>query len=123
MANAGGFLGPVNESCCLVLPRSLWNEAGGVDERFDIAGGGLVNLDLFSRLVALPDSQLVVLLGEGSFHQVHGGAATKPGVDHTPWHEQYHALRGGPYTPPTVEPVYYGALTEPARRWLTGPPD
>lgn len=123
MANAGGFLGPVNESCCLVLPRELWEEVGGIDERFDLAGGGLVNLDLFSRLVALPDSQLVVLLGEGSFHQVHGGAATKPGVDHTPWHTQYQALRGGPYTPPVTDPVYYGALTPPARQWLTGPPD
>ena len=122
-ANPGGFLGPVNESCCLFLPRKLWQEVGGTDERFDFPGGGLVNLDLFSRLVALPESQLIVLLGEGSFHQVHGGASTKPGADHGPWHAQYQELRGGPYTHPSIDPVYYGALPPTAQPWLTGSPD
>jgi hypothetical protein len=121
-ANPGGFLGDVNESCCLLLPRPLWQEAGGIDERFDLPGGGLVNLDLFTRLVGLPSTQLIVLLGEGSFHQVHGGASTKPGADHGPWHAQYQALRGVPYTPPAISPVYYGALPDAARPWLTGPP-
>jgi hypothetical protein len=121
-ANPGGFLGPVNESCCLLLPRGLWQQVGGVDERFDLPGGGLVNLDLFARLVGLPETQLVVLLGEGSFHQVHGGASTKPEVDHTPWHEQYARLRRVPYAPPPVTPRYYGSLPDAARRWLLGPP-
>ncbi len=121
-ANPGGFFGPVNESCCLLLPRALWDEAGGLDERFDLPGGGLVSLDLFDRLLELPDSQLVVLLGEGSFHQVHGGASTTPGADHAAWNAQYEALRGRPYVHPyerlTVTPLYCGSLREPARRWL-----
>jgi glycosyltransferase involved in cell wall biosynthesis len=118
-ANPGGFFGSVNESCCLLLPRALWDEVGGFDERFDVAGGGLVSLDLFARLVALPDSQLVVLLGEGSFHQVHDRAATGPSADPAAWHAQYEALRGGPYLHPQIQPVYYGALPRPAHRWLT----
>ena len=57
-------------------PRPLWDELGGLDERFDLPGGGLVNHDLYRRACALDGVQLVVLLGEGTFHQFHGGAAT-----------------------------------------------
>ena len=31
------------------MRRELWDEIGGMDERFQLPGGGLVNLDLFSR--------------------------------------------------------------------------
>jgi len=120
-ANPGGFFGNVTESCFLMLPRNLWTEVGGLDTAFDLAGGGLVNLDLFSRLISLPDSQLTVLLGEGSFHQVHGGASTKPDTDAAPWHAQYERLRGHPYTPPEIRPAYFGSLGESARPWLVGP--
>jgi hypothetical protein len=121
-ANPGGFFGGINESCCLLLPRALWNEAGGFDERFGLPGGGLVSLDLFARLLALPGTQLAVLLGEGSFHQVHGGASTGASADHAAWHAQYQALRGRPYTSPEIQPVYFGTMPRPARSWLTGPP-
>jgi len=117
-SNPDGALGTLNESCFLSLPRTLWNEVGGMDTAFDLPGGGLANLDLFTRLVGLPDSQLVILLGEGSFHQVHRGASTKPDVDTGPWYRQYEELRGQPYSRPPISPVYYGALPEPARRWL-----
>ncbi len=120
-ANPGGFFGPINESCCLLLPRALWDEVGGLDERFDLPGGGLASLDLFDRLLALHDSRLVILLGEGSFHQAHGGASTAPGADHSAWHAQYEALRGRPYSHPCatrpIDPLYCGSLPEPARRW------
>ncbi len=46
------------------------------DQLFDDRGGGLVNLALFARACKLPDSKLVVILGEESFHQIHGGTAT-----------------------------------------------
>jgi len=121
-ANPGGFFGGINESCCLLLPRALWNEVRGMSEEFDLPGGGLVSLDLFTRLVTLPDSQLVVLLGEGSFHQVHGGASTAPSVassdDPAAWNAQYAAIRGRPYAHPEIQPVYFGTLPRPAQRWL-----
>lgn len=120
-ANPDGMLGTTNESCFLSVSRTLWDEVGGCDERFDLPGGGLVSLDLFTRLVGRAGTELVVLLGEGSFHQVHGGASTSPGAKHALWAEQYAALRGGAYERPLVDPVYLGRLPAPARRWLTAP--
>jgi hypothetical protein len=118
MANPGGFFGGINESCCLIVPRALWEEVGGFDETFDLPGGGFVSLDLFSRLLATPNSQLLVLLGEGSFHQVHGGASTGTGADPAAWHAQYEALRGRPYRNPEIHPVYFGAMPGQSRSWL-----
>lgn len=117
-ANLGGFFGPINESCCLFLPRALWEEVDGADEAFDLPGGGYVTLDLFARLVGLPATQLVVLLGEGSFHQVHGGVSTSPGDPGTAWRAQYKDLRGIAYRKPVVTPLYVGGMPEACRRWL-----
>jgi hypothetical protein len=122
MANPESFFGPVNESCCLIVPRTLWDEVGGVDERFDLPGGGLVNLDLFTRLVGRPGTQLVVLVGEGSFHQVHGGISMRPDADHAAWGRQYQELRGRAYERPPVDPLFLGRLAPQARRWRLPPP-
>jgi hypothetical protein len=71
-----GPLGPMLESNALFLPRALWQELGGYDERFSEPGGGVVNPDTFSRAAALPGTQLIRILGEGTFHQYHGGLST-----------------------------------------------
>jgi hypothetical protein len=117
-ANKEGFFGTITESCCLLVSRELWAESGGLDERFDQPGGGLVSLDLFTRLVTLPKTELIVLLGEGSFHQLHGGASTSPGAPGASWAEHYRRLRGHAYQPPIVRPSYFGAMPEPARKWI-----
>lgn len=117
-ANPQGFYGPVNESCFLVAPRSLWREVGGLDERFDLPGGGLVSLDLFTRMVALPDVEVVVLVGEGSFHQVHGGVSTAPGAKHELWHQQFARIRGEGYRHPEFEAVHVGEARGPAARFV-----
>lgn len=36
----------------------------------------MVNLDFYRRVCELPQTELVVLLGEGSVHQFHNGAMT-----------------------------------------------
>jgi hypothetical protein len=117
-ANKQGFFGTINESCCLLLPRELWTESGGLDERFDQPAGGLVSIDLFTRLVAMPGTELIVLLGEGSFHQVHGGASTSPAAPQAAWAEHYKKLRGHVYKRPVVRPTYFGSMPEPARRFI-----
>jgi len=72
----GGPAGPMLESNALFLPRALWNELGGYDPVFVEPGGGLVNSDTYLRACALPDVQQIRILGEGMFHQIHGGLST-----------------------------------------------
>jgi glycosyltransferase involved in cell wall biosynthesis len=71
-----GPAGPMLESNALFLPRPMWDELGGYDAAFVEPGGGVVNVDTFLRACALPDAQLIRILGEGTFHQFHGGVST-----------------------------------------------
>lgn len=116
-----GWFGPMGESNGLFLPRGLWDELGGLDEAFDLPGGGLANHDLYHRACTAPGTELVVLLGEATFHQYHGGAATGGPRDPAPW-DQYARLRGHPYRPPAATPTYVGRmgpeLVGPLRRSL-----
>ena len=65
-----------NESNAFALSRAAWDSVGGYDEGFSRPGGGLCNLELFERIVARSRGLNVLLYGESTFHQVHGGAAT-----------------------------------------------
>jgi hypothetical protein len=71
-----GVRGPMLESNALFLRRALWDELHGYDERFVEPGGGMVNPDAFIRANALPGTQLIRVVGEGTFHQFHGGLST-----------------------------------------------
>jgi Glycosyl transferase family 2 len=108
-ASPFGYLAPPNESNGLYMPRALWEELGGFEERFVSPGGGLVNPDLFKRAVTLPDSQTIMLLGEGTFHQVHGGIATNnPAPPKQRWRAEYQAIRGEPYKPAQPAMLHVG---------------
>ena len=110
-----GCFGKISESNALFMSRVLWNEIGGADERFQLPGGGLVNLDLYTRAVNLPNSVLVIVLGEATFHQVHGGISTNAQV--SPWKtytEDYARIKGEPWTLPNTKPVYLGKIADPA---------
>lgn len=103
-----GLFGPAGESSSLFCPRPLWDELGGLDERFTLPGGGLVNHDLYRRACALDDVELVVLLGEGTFHQYHGGAATSRRHTWDEMHAEYAAVTGRPHEPPRNLPIFVG---------------
>jgi hypothetical protein len=109
-----GWFGPLSESNALFMPHSMWEELGGVDERFALPGGGLANHDLFRRACDLDDAQLIVLLGEGTFHQIHGGAATSGRITWADAREEYEELRGHAFAPPTNEPLYVGHMPHTA---------
>lgn len=87
------------ESNCLFLRRSLLQELGGADERFNLPGGGFVNLDIFKRAMEAPGVTPVQIIGEGSFHQLHGGTTTNSSGEArdaklAQYREQYREIRG-----------------------------
>jgi len=117
-SSVDGWFKPISESNALFLRRELWEQLGGLDERFDAPGGGLVNLDTFRRALEWADAELVILLGEGTFHQLHGGISTNVPVETqhdnwTRWSNQYETIRGRPYEVlrPRHAPAFIGRLT------------
>jgi hypothetical protein len=113
-SSARGWFRPMGESNGLFMPAALWHELGGLDEGFELPGGGLSNHDLYRRACDLPDAQLVVLLGEGTFHQIHGGAATSGRIGWEEMHAEYVARRGHAYEPPQNGRLYVGAVPDAA---------
>ena len=120
-----GWFGPLAESNGLFMKRELWDELEGMDERFVIPGGGRANHDLYRRACELDGAQLVVVLGEGTFHQIHGGAATSRRQRRPEADAEYETLRGKPFRPPQNQPLYIGHLPDTALdhleasvRWL-----
>lgn len=111
-SSARGWFRPMGESNALFMPAALWHELGGLDEGFALPGGGLSNHDLFRRACELPDVQLVVLLGEGTFHQIHGGAATSGRISWDDMHDEYVARRGRVYQPPRNNRLYVGTVPD-----------
>jgi cephalosporin hydroxylase len=64
------------ETNCMFVSRELLQQVGCFDESFTIAGGGYANLELYERLGSSPDISVTTIIGEGSFHQSHGGTTT-----------------------------------------------
>ena len=104
------------ESNCLIVPRSLLEQVGGFDEGFDTPGGGYTNLDIYERLGATPGVRIVSLLGEGSFHQVHGGTTTNVADPDErrarvfSYGTRYSELRGRAFTGPEKRIHYVGSF-------------
>jgi hypothetical protein len=105
-----GLFGPMGESSSLFTLRGLWDELGGLDERFSLPAGGLANHDLYRRACSLEGIELIVLLGEATFHQYHAGAATSRRFTWDEMHAQYETVRGEPYRPPSNRPLYVGTV-------------
>jgi hypothetical protein len=111
-----GFFRPCSESNCISVPRAIWASLGGLDTRFNLRGGGLVNLDLYRRVLEYPRVVHVSLLGEGTFHQFHDGVTT--GGEEREVRDaligemnlQYEAIRGQDYQRPQTTPVFLGEI-------------
>lgn len=120
-ASAQGWFRPPSESNCVTVSRAMFDALDGFDPHFRSRAGGLANPDFFRRACAYEGAQLVVLLGEGCFHQFHGGASTNQPPESLPdaqYHREYERLRGAPYERPRNRPLYLGELPEQAVRFL-----
>ncbi len=111
------------ESNCLFVRKEAFKRIGGCDERFDLPGGGILLPDLYRQLSRLDDTDIVQLMGEASFHQIHGGISTNTSTElqREKWNsylEQYQAIRGEPYEV-TQKPIrYYGHMPNHQARKL-----
>lgn len=121
-SSSGGWFSSIAESNCIAMPKKLALILRGYSEQFITLGGGYANLDFYKRAQAL-NHQLVYLLGEGTFHQVHGGVATnQPNPSIREYAEEYQKIRGNPYTitelPENITYLGFGLMTPPRKKHL-----
>jgi hypothetical protein len=113
MSSSGGWFELPAESNLFFLRAEHWRSLGGWDGLFRSPGGGLANLDMWARACLDLNSQVIMLLGEATFHQVHGGVATNnPKAPHELFAHEYAQIRGRPYERPRAEVLYFGELPE-----------
>ncbi|MCX6533823.1 MAG: glycosyltransferase family A protein [Actinobacteria bacterium] len=99
----------ISESNSLFMSRALWSEINGFSEDFQSLGGGFLNLDTLTRATSLEETQPILLIGEATFHQLHGGVATNvPKENVFPMRAEYEAKRGTPYEPPVLNWLFFG---------------
>lgn len=124
---AHGVLQTPPETTFFLMSRSRFVEMGGYNEDFTGLGGGLSNFDFFNRAVAGPRSPFIMLVGEGTFHQLHYGATTREGGVRRPAPEgegtlgdvyarEYQAITGQPHGMANSLPLLFGRLKHPAAR-------
>lgn len=118
----GWFITP-GESNCIFMPRNIFDDLGGLEERFTSPGGGLIALDFFKNVWMHPDVEPVTMLGEGTFHQVHGGIATNAPRSEKQariqlMNKEYESIRGEKYTPPKRSSTFIGKLPKEAYPFL-----
>jgi glycosyltransferase involved in cell wall biosynthesis len=113
-SSSGGWFSNITESNCFAVHRNDFKRLGGLEERFCCAGAGLVNLDFYKR-ACQNLHEIIMLLGEGTFHQFHGGVATNVPISHHPFgifHEEYIRIRGEDYVPTIKRPLYLGSIPD-----------
>ena len=104
------------ESNAIFMSRDLWGELGGFDKAFSSPGGGLVNIDTLNRALRLEGVVPVLIVGEGTFHQVHGGVTTNREITDEHWRDlmgEYERIRGRRFEMPCAEPVLVGLRPPP----------
>jgi hypothetical protein len=120
ISSKNGWFQPIAESNCMAVRKDAWNRLGGLDAGFTTAGGGLVNLDFYRRACEALNP-LVVLLGEGTFHQFHGGVATNVPLDKHPsisFMDEYVRIRGEEFRRPEKPPLFLGGMPPQALNFL-----
>ncbi len=130
-SSADGWFRLPLETNALFMSKRNWSALGGFEPGFQSAGGGLANHDMWLRAATAPGSQVILLAGEGTFHQFHGGVAANSSTPRfEEFHAEYKAIRGCAYERPTVpfrtfgafQPVHYASLDASLRAMRHGAP-
>jgi len=107
------------------IKKSLFLELGGFCDQFQSPGGGLINHDFLQRAMRVDELDLVMLVGEGSFHQFHGGIATNAKPENNPWAlfaQEYLNIRGAEFKlltqPASTDINYIGSIPQSAQRFI-----
>ena len=120
-SSGAGFFSPLAESNCCALRRSDYFEFGGLNEGFISRGGGLANHDLFNKAHLSDQITPIMLLGEATFHQFHGGVATNVALENHPWAEfadEYKEVNAKQFELIYRPPLYLGEINEFSRPFL-----
>lgn len=125
--NRHGYLDPIMECTALFCELELFRDIGGADQRFDLKGGGALNLHLYRQLTTTAGTELFVLPGEGNFHQFHGGTSTTAGTERDElvkrFKQQLDSFWPGGFKSVSREPLLYGAVTAEALKFLQSSSD
>lgn len=119
-SSSNGWFLPLSESNCITITKYEFYKINGYCESFETPGGGFVNLDFYKRACENTDN-LVILLGEGTFHQFHGGVATNVPLNQHPgqiFNNEYRLLRGIDFSTPLQKPTYFGKLQNETIQFL-----
>jgi len=120
--NSRGYFHPLMECNALFCTKKSFSEIGGADPRFDLAGGGSINLHIYRSLGMQPSNRLIVLPGEGNFHQYHGGVTTQASDNRQDklqaFRAQLNNFWGGQYKALSREPLLFGNVGYSAQRFL-----
>ena len=112
-----GWFGNLFETSCFGMYKKDFLRLGGFNENFISPGGGIVSLDFFR--VCMNDERLdyFMLIGEASFHQLHGGVASNASWENHPWdkfHDEYHKIRGQAYERNFRKALFLGSFQSEA---------
>jgi hypothetical protein len=118
-----GVLRAPPETTFFVMKTTMFHTIGRYDERFVQLGGGLASFDFFHRAAEASRDGFVMLVGEGTFHQLHYGATTREGGIRRPHHDgvslgtiylqEYEQIVGRPFSAATPTPLLFGRITHP----------
>jgi hypothetical protein len=110
-----GYLVPLPEAGCFFVHRKALRDLQGQYQLFVEPGGGSVASFLLSECCRRPGAELIVLPGEGAFHQFHGGVYSSHREDREDllfrrrWRLQQ--VTAGKPEPVEREPRLLGAMT------------
>ncbi len=114
------------ESNTPLLKRQVYLERGGYNPKFVSPGGGLSNLEFFKRMVEHPSITPVLIVGEASFHQFHGGTITGATGEtrvnrFAEMRREYEHIIGTPYARSSARMQLYGTGSAAWNNLLSSP--